>query len=54
VALAYHRHIERKIPLDPSVIQYNEDDVKVLPYLINVLCTRRHYMQLEREQAQKV
>ena len=38
VVLLYHRHVEGGTPLDPSVIQYNEDDVKVLPYLINVLC----------------
>jgi hypothetical protein len=41
VALVYHRHIEREIPLDASVIQYNEDDVKVLPYLISVLRARK-------------
>jgi predicted RecB family nuclease len=39
VAFTYRRHIESGIPLDPMVIQYNEDDVKVLPYLIDALCS---------------
>lgn len=47
VALKYIDHINAGTPLDPSVIQYNEDDVKVLPYLINVLCTSKQQIKLE-------
>jgi predicted RecB family nuclease len=33
VALAYHRHTEGGKPLDNRILEYNEDDVKVLPFL---------------------
>ncbi len=32
VALEYHRHIIDKTPLDPMFLNYNEDDVKALPF----------------------
>lgn len=47
VALQYLRHVESGIPLDPTVIQYNEDDVKVLPYLIDALCSCIQHIKLE-------
>ena len=34
VALLYQNHVEKGVPLDPKVFEYNEDDVKALPYLI--------------------
>lgn len=54
VALEYHRHIEGGTPLDPTVIQYNEDDIKVLPYVISILCAREQQSKRESPQAQKV
>jgi len=35
VALEYHRHIEDGKPLDPKILEYNEDDVKVIPFLLS-------------------
>jgi uncharacterized protein YprB with RNaseH-like and TPR domain len=37
VALGYHRHVEENEPLDPKILEYNEDDVKVLPHMIDKL-----------------
>jgi len=37
VALEYQRHVEENRPLDPRVLEYNEDDVKVLPFMIEKL-----------------
>jgi predicted RecB family nuclease len=37
VALEYHRHIQDKTPLDPRLFEYNEDDVKALPFIIEKL-----------------
>jgi hypothetical protein len=34
VAQAYQRHIEYNSPLEPRFLDYNEDDVRVLQYLI--------------------
>ena len=34
VALAYMEHVNEKKPLDPRVFEYNEDDVKSLPFMI--------------------
>jgi len=38
VALAYHRHAEEGKPLSNRILKYNEDDVKVLPFLISKAC----------------
>jgi Icc-related predicted phosphoesterase/uncharacterized protein YprB with RNaseH-like and TPR domain len=37
VALEYHRHIQDKTPLDPRLFEYNEDDVKALPFILEKL-----------------
>jgi Icc-related predicted phosphoesterase/uncharacterized protein YprB with RNaseH-like and TPR domain len=37
VALEYHHHIIDKIPLNPMLFDYNEDDVKSLPFMIQQL-----------------
>jgi len=37
VALEYHRHIEDNVPLDSLIFGYNEDDVKVIPHIINYI-----------------
>lgn len=37
VALSYHRHIEENKPLDPKILEYNQDDVRVLPHMIRKL-----------------
>ena len=37
VALEYHRHILDKTPLNPIFLEYNEDDVTALPFLIKRL-----------------
>lgn len=37
VALSYHRHIEENTPLDPKILEYNQDDVRVLPHMIKKL-----------------
>lgn len=37
VALEYHRHIQDKTPLDPRLFEYNEDDVKALPFIMEKL-----------------
>lgn len=48
VALRYHRHIEYGEPLDPKILKYNEDDVRVIPFLISKVrscaqkCTDKH------------
>jgi len=34
VALGYHRHIEDGKPLNPEFLEYNRDDVDVLPFII--------------------
>ncbi len=39
VALSYHRHVEDGEPLDKRVIEYNEDDVRILPFLIQKLAS---------------
>lgn len=41
VALNYHRHVEKGKPLDHIMLEYNEDDVKVIPYIINEIRNRR-------------
>jgi len=38
VALAYHRHAEEGKPLGNRILEYNEDDVRVLPFLISKAC----------------
>jgi len=35
VALNYMNHVEQESPLDPKIFEYNEDDVRVIPYLID-------------------
>lgn len=35
VALAYHKHAEDGVKLDNRVFVYNEDDVRVLPFLVS-------------------
>jgi Icc-related predicted phosphoesterase len=37
VALSYQRHVEENKPLDPKILKYNGDDVRVLPYMIDKL-----------------
>jgi len=37
VALSYQRHIEENKPLDPKIVEYNKDDVRVLPHMIKKL-----------------
>ena len=37
VALEYHRHVMDKTSLDPVFFEYNEDDVKVLPFMVGRL-----------------
>lgn len=37
VALSYQRHVEENKPLDPKILKYNQDDVKVLSHLIDKL-----------------
>lgn len=37
VALEYHRHIQDKTPLDPKLFEYNEDDVRALPFILEKL-----------------
>jgi predicted RecB family nuclease len=37
VAEHYHRHVEEGIELDPRVLEYNRDDVKVLEYICDQL-----------------
>ncbi len=37
VALEYHRHIQDKTPLEPRLFEYNEDDVKALPFIMEKL-----------------
>jgi len=39
VAEQYERHVKDGVPLDPRVIEYNGDDVKVLPYICERLET---------------
>jgi hypothetical protein len=34
VALEYQRHVSKKKRLDPKVFEYNEDDVRSLPFII--------------------
>lgn len=34
VAMSYHRHIEENKPLDPKILEYNQDDVRVVPHMI--------------------
>lgn len=43
VALRYHAHVEEGKPLDPEILKYNEDDVKVIPFLISKVhsCARK-------------
>lgn len=36
-ALEYHHHIQDKTPLDPKLFEYNEDDVKALPFIVERL-----------------
>ena len=40
VALNYHRHVEEGKPLDRIMLEYNEDDVKVIPYIIDEIRKR--------------
>ena len=44
VALRYHKHIEDGEPIDPKLLEYNEDDVKTIPFLISEVrsCRRKH------------
>jgi len=35
VALQYMSHVEDKKPLDKTLLEYNEDDVRAIPYLIS-------------------
>jgi predicted RecB family nuclease len=37
VAFKYMKHVEDGEPLDEKVIKYNEDDVRVLPFIISTL-----------------
>ena len=37
VALQYMSHVEDKKPLDKTLLEYNEDDVRAIPYLISGL-----------------
>lgn len=37
VALGYQKHVEENKPLDPKILDYNEDDVKALPHMIDKL-----------------
>jgi len=37
VALRYHKHVEDGSPLDPKILEYNQDDVKALPFIIEKL-----------------
>lgn len=37
VALEYHHHVMDGIPLNPMLFDYNEDDVKSLPFMIDQL-----------------
>jgi len=37
IALEYQRHIEEKKRIDPKVFEYNEDDVKALPFMIEMI-----------------
>jgi predicted RecB family nuclease len=40
VALKYMSHVEDGKPLDKTLLEYNEDDVRVIPYLISELKSR--------------
>jgi hypothetical protein len=37
VAIEYHHHVIDGIPLNPMLFDYNEDDVKSLPFMIEQL-----------------
>ncbi len=37
VALNYQKHVEENKPLDPKILEYNEDDVRALPHMIDKL-----------------
>jgi len=45
VALSYHRHVEEGKPLDNIMLEYNEDDVKVIPYMIDEIRNRRFQIE---------
>ncbi|MCP8316892.1 MAG: TM0106 family RecB-like putative nuclease [archaeon] len=47
VALAYGRHVEEKEPLDSRLLEYNEDDVKVLPFIVEKLSNEKHRINRE-------
>ncbi len=46
VALAYEEHIRRREPLDPRMAEYNEDDVRALPYIVHQLEKHRQALPL--------
>lgn len=45
VALAYHKQVEEGKPLDNRIFEYNQDDVKVLPFLISKACAYSQEME---------
>mgnify|MGYP001095880249 CR=1 FL=1 len=47
VALEYHQHVEEKKSLNPKVLEYNEDDVRAIPFMIEQV-TKNHH-QIEKQ-----
>ena len=47
VALEYQQHVEEKKTLNPKVFEYNEDDVKALPFIIEKVTKGK--FKVERE-----
>lgn len=41
VASTYERHIRQKTPLEKKFLEYNEDDVKALPFIAKKVTSRR-------------
>ena len=47
VALEYQQHVNEKRPLDPKVLEYNEDDVKVLAFIVEKVIKGEFEVQKE-------
>ncbi len=52
VALAYEEHIRRRTPIDFRLLEYNQDDVRVLPYLIRRLTALDSFRPFPRNSLQ--
>lgn len=41
VARAYQRHVEHRVPLGAGVLEYNEDDVRVMKHMVDTCFSLR-------------